>query len=213
MDPSQIEVGGRNLLLGTGNSITGVGNNTDNQVLNGYNLAGGKKLADLYKQYGPSGHLTLSFDWAASGDNISGQFIPQWNNIPWTGLSDAGDIKPSSTNKSGHYQSTVQLNYDGYSTGVATGVGFRLNNMQGSLTISNMKLEAGNIATDWTPAPEDLENADSDNKPTDANVKSGDSDNKPTNANTIEEINAYLDKHGIAHNGVTLKADLLALIK
>ena len=141
MDPSQIEVGGRNLLLDTGRSITGVGNNTDNQVLNGYNLADGKKLADLYKQYGPSGSLTISFDWAASGDTISGKFIPQWNDTPWSGLANSGDIKPSSTNKSGHYQSTVQLNSDGYSTGVATGVGFRLDSLQGSLTISNMKLE------------------------------------------------------------------------
>ncbi|CAJ2232169.1 hypothetical protein [Fructilactobacillus sanfranciscensis] len=194
MAPSQIEAGGRNLLSGTGNSITGVGNNADNQIINGYNLAGGKKVSDLYKQYGPSEHLTLSFDWTASGETISGDFLPQWNDIPWSGLANSGVIKPSSTNKSGHYTSTVQLNSDGYSTGVATGIGFRMNDMQGSLTISNMKLEAGN-------------------KPTDTNVKSGDSDNKPTDANTIEEIKAYLDKHGIAHNGVTLKADLLALIK
>lgn len=129
-------------MLGTENSITGVGNNADNQILNGYNLAGGKKVADLYNQYGPSGHLTLSFDWVASGSTISGEFTPQWNNISWTGLSDAGDIKPSNTNRSGHYTSTVLLTNAGYSTSVATGIEFKLDLLQGNITISNMKLES-----------------------------------------------------------------------
>ena len=142
--PSQITVGGQNLLLGTGNSITGVGNNTDNQILSGYDLADSKKLSDLYNQYGPSGHLTLSFDWVASGSTISGEFLPQWNNDPWN-MDASGAIKPSNDNKSGHYTSTVPLTNAGYSTGVATGVVFRANNLQGNVTISNMKLEASNV--------------------------------------------------------------------
>lgn len=35
----------------------------------------------------------------------------------------------------------------------------------------------------------------------------------PTSANTIAEITAYLDEQGIDHTGVTLKADLLAIVK
>lgn len=38
-------------------------------------------------------------------------------------------------------------------------------------------------------------------------------DVKPTSASTVEEITAYLDEHGIDHTGVTLKDDLLALVK
>lgn len=159
-----IQVGGRNLLLGTSNSFTGIGSNTVNGTFNDqggqYYLAGNKKVLDLYNQYGPSGFLTISFDWAATGNTISGQFNVQWNDTPWGGLSQAGAIKPSATNKTGHYETTVQLNYDGYSTGLANGIRFRQDNLQGNVTISNFKLEAGNIATDWTPAPEDVPSND-----------------------------------------------------
>ena len=161
---NNISVGGRNLLLNTGKSFTGVGNNSENGDFNAqggqYYLAGGKTVADLYNQYGPSQYLTLSFDWEASGDNISGQFNTQWFGTPWLGLGVAGDIKPSNTNKSGHYKKTVQLNSGGYSTGEATSIMIRQDNLQGSVTISNVKLEAGNVATDWTPAPEDAPSND-----------------------------------------------------
>ena len=151
---------GRNLLLGTSVSITGVGDNSTNgnfdaQANGIYFLAGGKKVSDLYKQYGSSGYLIISLDWVASGDNISGRFNPQWPDTPWLGLSDSGVIKPSSTNMSGHYESAVRLDRDGYSTGVATGVMFRQDDLQGNIAISNLKLESGNQATPWTPAPED----------------------------------------------------------
>ncbi|TVV35789.1 hypothetical protein FO439_03870 [Weissella cibaria] len=160
---NNLSVGGRNLLLGTSASFTGIGNNSTNGNFDDqggkFYLAGGKKLSDLYNQYGPSQYLTLSFDWEASGDNISGQFNPQWNDMPWGGFSERGAIKPSNTNKSGHFKNSVQLNYGGYSTGTATAVQFRQDNLQGNITISNVKLESGNVATDWSPAPEDLSSA------------------------------------------------------
>ena len=158
-------IGGRNLILNTGRSFTGIGSNTEHDSLNGqgaqYYLAGGKKVSDLYNQYGSSGYLTLSFDWVASGDTISGQFNSEWNSAPWVGLGDSydGSIKPSITNTSGHYEATVSLNTSGYSTGTATFIRFRQDNLQGNITISNMKLEAGNVATDWSPAPEDIDSA------------------------------------------------------
>ncbi|WP_167849222.1 phage tail spike protein [Weissella confusa] len=158
---NNLAVGGRNLLLGTSTSFTGIGNNSTNGNFNDqggkFYLAGGKKVSDLYNQYGSSGYLTLSFDWVASGTTISGQFNPQWNGTPWGGLTNSGAVKPSGTNLSGHYESTVPLT-SGYSTGEATGVMFRQDNLQGNVTISNLKLEAGNVATDWSPAPEDAEN-------------------------------------------------------
>ncbi|MGY0255602.1 collagen-like triple helix repeat-containing protein [Limosilactobacillus fermentum] len=165
MDLSQITVGGRNLLLGTGRSFTGVGVNLFNGDFNAqggqYYLAGGKKVSDIYNLYGPSGYLTISFDWVASGDTISGQFWPQFAGTPWSDLANNNYVQISSTNKSGHYESTVQLNRNGYSTGSANSVKFRQDNLQGNVTISNMKLEAGNTATDWTPAPEDAPSNDS----------------------------------------------------
>lgn len=159
MDLSKITVGGRNLLLGTVNSFTGVGNTSVGGSFNAqggqYYLAGGKKVADLYNQYGSNGYLTLSFDWVASGSTISGTFNPVWNNIPWGGLSISGGVQPSITNTSGHYKLSISLTANGYSTGIATGIQFRQDNLQGNVTISNLKLEAGNVATDWSPAPED----------------------------------------------------------
>ncbi|MBZ5949270.1 phage tail spike protein [Leuconostoc gasicomitatum] len=153
-----LSVGGRNLLLGTANAVTGVGNNSFNDNFNAqggeYHLAGGKRLSDIYNQYGSSGHLTISFDWVASGSTISGTFNSQWNNTPWGTLSN-GSISPSNSNLSGHYEYTVSLGTNGFSTSAADAVAFRQDNLQGNITISNLKLESGNKATDWTPAPED----------------------------------------------------------
>lgn len=158
---NNLSIGGRNLLLDTGRSFTGVGNNSTNGDFNAqggqYYLAGGKKVADLYNQYGSSGCLTISFDWVVSGSTISGEFNPQWSGTPWIGVADIGAIKPSVTNKSGHFKNSFQLNRGGYSTGEAMCIMFRQDNLQGNVTISNIKLEIGNIATDWSPAPEDIE--------------------------------------------------------
>lgn len=161
MDLSQIIVGGRNLLLDTGRGFTGIGDNSTSGNFNAqggrYYLAGGKKVSDLYNQYGSSGYLTLSFDWVASGSTISGRVTPVWNDTPWGGLATLNGIQPSITNTSGHYKNSVSLNANGYSTGTATAVQFRQDNLQGNVTIKNLKLEAGNVATDWTPAPEDVD--------------------------------------------------------
>lgn len=157
-----IQVGGRNLLIDTSRSFTGVGNGSVNGNFDAqggvYLLAGGKRVSDFYKQHGPSGYLTLSFDWVASGSNISGKFSPQWNAYPWGG--GLSTVNPSNTNTNGHYEYTLPLTTNGYSSSLATGIQFRQDNLQGNITISNMKLEGGNIATDWTPAPEDAPSND-----------------------------------------------------
>ena len=159
---NSLSVGGRNLLLDTGRSFTGIGNNSTAGTFDAqggkYYLAGGKTLSDLYNQYGSSGYLTLSFDWVASGSTISGTFNSEWESAPWVGIGSAGAISVSPTNTSGHYKITVPLNTSGYSTGATNGIRFRQDNLQGNVTISHVKLEAGNIATDWTPAPEDADN-------------------------------------------------------
>lgn len=159
-----VKVGGRNLLLGTAKSFTGIGDNSTNGNFDAqggiYYLAGNKKTSDLYNQYGSNGYLTLSFNWAASGSTISGSFNPVWNNTPWGFITPNVTIQPSITNNSGRYEVTVILSNLNYSTGIATALKFRQDNLQGNVTISNVKLEAGNIATDWTPAPEDASSND-----------------------------------------------------
>lgn len=197
---------GRNLLLDTGKSFTGIGTNSEHGNFTGeggkYYLAGGKKVSDLYNQYGSSGYLTVSFDWVASGDTISGQFNIEWGNQPWTGIgnywSDGLYIQPSNTNKSGHYEATVPLNTAGYDTGTATDVRFRQDNLQGNVTISNVKLEAGNVATDWSPAPED---AQSDIVTANTAIKK--------NADDIKTANTNIKKN--TDDITQLKADIEAL--
>ena len=160
---NNLAVGGRNLLLGTSVGFTGVGTNSINGNFNDqggqYPLAGGKKASDLYNQYSSSGYLTLSFDWVASGSTISGQFIPQWSNEPWGLGPGYPSVQISSTNTVGHYKATFSLKTGDYATSKANTIRFRQDNLQGNVTISNLKLEAGNVATDWAPAPEDLSSA------------------------------------------------------
>jgi len=59
----------------------------------------------------------------------------------------------SSSNTSGHFSSNFNLSTDIKS--VANLIAFRLDNFVGTLTVSNMKLEKGSVATDWCPNPDD----------------------------------------------------------
>ena len=215
-DAEMPAVGGRNLLLDTGRSFTGIGTNDTNGNFNAqggqYYLAGGKKVSDLYNQYGSSGYITLSFDWVASGSTISGKLNPVWNNTPWGGLANTDGVQPSSTNKTGHYEITVSLKANGYSTGTANGIIFRQDNLQGNITISNVKLEAGNVATDWTPAPEDVQ---SDIVTANKAIKKNSDDIKTANkaikknSDDIKTANTNIKKN--ADDITQLKADIAAL--
>ncbi|QOY98401.1 phage tail protein [Leuconostoc citreum] len=154
-----LSVGGRNLLLDTQNPVMAVGANNVNGNFNDtggvWTLSRGLNVAGLVKQYGSDKTITLSFDWSANGDNLSGTFNPQWNDSPYGGFHNP-PIEVSSTNTSGHIVRGVSLGQNDYSTGIATAIMFRQDNLQGNVTISNIKLEIGNMPSDWTPAPEDV---------------------------------------------------------
>ena len=140
---NNLKVGGRNIFLNTGKEFVKTGNNTANQCT-------GFKALSTNKCNGKE--VTVSFDWKAEGDNPTGSFYVQFNSNPWTSFS--AWIYVSSTNKSGHYVRTFTIPTNG-----ATGTMVRMDNFVGTLTISNAKLEEGNKATDWTPAPEDYTTA------------------------------------------------------
>ena len=141
-----VSVGGRNLLLNTAspNSLTGTG--AENE---------GKTFYWLSRDYTGNRpkqgeYLTLSFNWSTTA--TSGTITPQWNNTPYNMTAPA--ITISASNKAGHYTYTWQMRASDVS-GTYTGVQVRLDNVSGTVMISGMKLERGNKATDWTPAPED----------------------------------------------------------
>lgn len=141
---------GTNLLLGTGISVSATGNNSSNETQNTYNLADSMTAYDLYQKYGST--FTLSYDWVANDTSgtYSGAMQQQWNQVPWE-IGDSNTI--SSSNKSGHKSITFTLSSS--SSNTATGFQFRLDNVPSTttITISNMKLEKGSVATDWCPNP------------------------------------------------------------
>lgn len=138
-----------NLLLGTGNKLIKTGTNTVNQWYYPYLLANGYNVASLASALGTQ--FTISFDWSVSGSSPSGTFNAQWSDVPW----DLGPtVTVSSSNTSGHISNTFSVSTD--SKNVANMVGFRLDNFVGTLTVSNMKLEKGSVATPWCLSQSEL---------------------------------------------------------
>lgn len=138
-----------NLLLGTENDLSVTGTNTSNQTIHTYLLTNGYNVSSLASALGTQ--FTISFDWSVSGSSPSGTFHAQWSNLPW-------DLDPtvtvSSSNTSGHISNTFSVSTD--SKNVANMMGFRLDNFVGTLTVSNMKLEKGSVATPWCLSQSEL---------------------------------------------------------
>lgn len=148
---NNLQIGGRNLLLNTKTSKQVVGNNGTNQGVTLYNLS-----TYSWAHLDP-GEYTISADIFYEG-TISGKFAFQRDNKPWGFTPAAGknfaDIPFFTTDgkRKAHVEFCVTNAYDGASKGLAV----RFDNVQGTVTFSNMKLEKGNKATTWSPAPEDM---------------------------------------------------------
>lgn len=150
-DFDNLQIGGRNLLLNTKTSKQVVGNNGTNQCMTLYNLS-----AYSWAHLDP-GEYTISADIFYEG-TVSGKFAFLRNNKPW-GFTPApgknfADIPFFTTNgkRKAHVEFCVKNAYDGASKGLAV----RFDNVQGTVTFANVKLEKGNKATTWSPAPEDM---------------------------------------------------------
>lgn len=148
-----MKVGGRNYLLGTGIPLTVKGLNIANQNSGQDYYLSVKNAAELFKI---GLNFTISFDWTATPD-ATGSFLFQFNDTPWA-FSDNTTVDKN--HLSGHYsysftepESVLTQNNS------ATGIYPRLDNFTGAITFSKVKLEIGNIPTDWTPAPEDDQTA------------------------------------------------------
>lgn len=138
-----IRIGGRNLVLGTATPASIVGTNIVNQSFTPYLFAGGNSQAIISA---PS--CVLSFDWKIEG-TAGGTMYVQGSN-PYPNLSET--IRFSTTNTSGH-----SVNVRNIAGAPFVGINFRLDNVPAGakVTISNLKMETGNKATDWSPAPEE----------------------------------------------------------
>ena len=146
-DLNNMKFGGRNFLLETAEAKTTTYAGTDND-------AGSSLISYLFSDYAlerlnEDKTVTISFDWEATG-TLDGRFHVQTAYNHYTMLTPAY-IYISNDNSSGHYTATVTIN---------TAIDFDRIRVIGyqshaTLSIKNLKIESGNKATDWTPAPED----------------------------------------------------------
>lgn len=167
VDNSQVLVGGRNLLRHTGAGFSDFAINTTSFGTHHLYSTGttdtaydGKKLADFGLEAGDQ--VTLSFDWATSQNGSNdiryGTFWAEFYGVKADGTNGytakfGPTITMSASNASGHYSQTMTLKA---LTANTLRMVMRINNSCLVMSVSNVKLEKGNKATDWTPAPEDM---------------------------------------------------------
>ena len=135
--------------------------------------------------------ITLSFNWTisknGSNDFVYGNFRSEF--VGYTssgGIEYIGDIKNpvatfSASNTSGRSEVTVTLTETNL---LAVGLRIRVDNSVLTLNISNVKMEKGNKATSWSPAPEDVNNDISTAKSEAINTAATDATSK---ANTAKQ--------------------------
>ncbi|MGX0251342.1 phage minor structural protein [Staphylococcus hominis] len=151
-----IEVGGRNLLLGTLNYDYGFNNKLDSRL----EKIGDRLWVKIYNDWLvqqtisaiPNETYTISFKVKPIADNTKNSvYVP---------------VKEIDTNNNEKYISYQSFDFnkeETFSFNVTTTTEkiritfLVMNSTYPSFYITDMKVEKGNIATDWTPAPEDLQ--------------------------------------------------------
>ena len=146
-----LKIGNRNLLLDTADSKTKTGTGETNQTGVTYQLSDyGKELtADISTGW----TYTISFDWTCTATN--GTACYQTGGPYYANLHPA--ITFSSSNQSGHIENSGKITST--TENPFSNIRVRLDNVTGDFTVSHLKLEVGNKATDWSEAPEDTYDA------------------------------------------------------
>lgn len=144
-----IQIGGTNLLLGTATALSSTLSGGTNRIIGSYAFSN-----QYLSSTKANKQVTCSFDWSTTA--TSGTFLLQLNASTWNRFSD--ELTISASNQSGHSAITLNLNA-GFDASTATGIMCRCDNITGTITIKNVKLEWGNKATSWSPAPEDTDAA------------------------------------------------------
>ena len=152
---NNLKIGGRNLLLGTLNPMSGTGTNGTNQTTALYLFSNfyNEQYKSLTSTAGESLTVTISCDWETTA--TSGTWQIQLGGWPYTALIPTQTV--SSTNQSGHIERTATISKNADHDTSYSGLSLRLDNLTGDVTISNAKIEIGNKASDWTQAPEDIQ--------------------------------------------------------
>lgn len=146
-----VDIGGRNLLL---DSKEFSKTTTQNQT--GIVLDIGK-FTDYYMITRATGkQIAISFDWETTA--TSGTFRLTFNNTPWASIFPNSTITITPTNQKGRVEYIATLTEVAVdSSALYTALRLRIDNVDGTTIIKNVKCEYGNKSTDWTPAPEEIE--------------------------------------------------------
>lgn len=147
-----------NLLKGTKTPKSITGNNTVNQGGLLYSFDNNNTLN--HQGFNINDTVTLEFDWSATNP-ASGTFILQWQGQPWG--FNVPQIKISSTNGSGHVAHTFNItDLQIASTAVATGIGYRFDNIPTNtvITFSNVIISKAKTSQPWMPSEKELTSDD-----------------------------------------------------
>lgn len=198
---NDVQVGGRNLVMGTSESKKTTFQNTSNDP-------GNNTIIYEFSDYALStlkagDEVTCSFDWEAAGSPLNGTFHIQTAYTSYTVIS--GYISIAEGNSSGHVEHTSKLSGTGFTRVRVIG-----NMSKNTVTIKNLKVEKGNKATDWSPAPEDTESY-TDNKVNslDTSLNQQDIFNRLTNNGQDQGI--YLKNNKIYVNASYIQSGTLRL--
>ena len=200
---SNIQVGGRNLLLATG---TPQSKTMPTVAAGSYTTWDPYKLVGAYNTLGLSAgdSITISFDWSVTGAAANSTLKIGTNASPWEYFGVLATFAAGAS--SGHVTktytvtstlasctgTTLRARIDAVGTAITTSM---------NLTLSNVKLEKGNKATDWSPAPEDVDaNVEDVNTSLVATEKSLTEDIQKTNddlegvTDAIEQLNTTVQQ-------------------
>ncbi|ARE27231.1 MULTISPECIES: hypothetical protein [Lactococcus] len=147
-----------NLLKGTKTPKSITGNNSVNQRSLLYSFDNNNTLVN--QGFRVNDTITLEFDWSATNP-ASGHIILQWQGTPWG--FNVPVINLSSTNGSGHVVYTCNIrDADVASTAVATGLGYRLDNIPTNtvITFSNLIIRKAKGSQPWMPSASEVQPSD-----------------------------------------------------
>lgn len=160
---SNLSIGGENLLRDTSGAKSQVITYSSGQTYGVYDYY---ELIDttnnLFKE---DDEIVISFDWAVNV--TSGKFRVEaatGNPYNWGTLQKAegtdgatsNTVTISSSNQSGHVVLYYKISAAVVQSTTLKYFRIRLDNVNATVTISNAKLERGNIATAWSPSPYDM---------------------------------------------------------
>ncbi|MDT2961534.1 hypothetical protein [Enterococcus casseliflavus] len=146
-----------NLIVGSISPSSLVGTNSANQGMYPYRFSFGA-LKNIPAKLGDA--VVIAYDWEVLGDDVAGTFLPQFGNTPYS-IANRESFTVTNTNKKGtsSFITSVAASWLA-STAVAVNLGFRADNLKGTLKITNFRFLISDVDSGWLPSPsEDYENA------------------------------------------------------